>query len=365
MSHALMFNESLGLPKAISGSNLFSHPQLQPTHFAKANPLNDDSQHCGSLIGACSAMQALYTKIEKVALTDATVLVIGESGTGKELVARTLYEKSARNGQPYLAINCGAIPANLIESELFGYERGSYTGAHRMHKGYFERASGGTIFLDEITEMAPELQVKLLRVLETGTFSRVGGSQEIKVDVRVIAATNRLPEEAVREGKLREDLLYRLAVFPLTIPPLRERNTDILLLAEHFLQIIGNAQGTVKYFSIHAKNRLQAGDYSWPGNVRELNNLVQRAYILADDEVEMDCIPDDNGNVFAGDSSTTYLRISIGTPMVEAEKHLILAALNLYHWDKSKTAKALGMSLKTLYNRLHTYKASGMTFKAH
>ena len=177
----------------------------------------------GSLVGASPAMQAVYDLIGRVARTDATVLITGETGTGKELVAPTIHSLSRAARKPFLPVNCGAISANLIESELFGHERGSFTGADRSHKGYFERAHRGTLFLDEITEMPLELQVKLLRVLETGTVTRVGGNEPIKVDVRVLAATNRRPEEAVRAGKLREDLLYRLNVFPIALPPLRER----------------------------------------------------------------------------------------------------------------------------------------------
>ncbi|HZE19807.1 MAG TPA: sigma-54 dependent transcriptional regulator, partial [Candidatus Angelobacter sp.] len=177
----------------------------------------------GRLIGVSPIMQKMYDLVVKVAPTDATVLLIGESGTGKEEVAATIHELGPRKGQPFLPVNCGAVPANLIESELFGHERGSFTGATTLHRGYFERVSHGTLFLDEITEMPQELQVKLLRVLETGTCTRVGGDEPIAVDVRVIAASNRLPETAVKEGKFREDLLYRLNVFPITLPPLRDR----------------------------------------------------------------------------------------------------------------------------------------------
>src|SRR5213593_3088108 len=191
--------------------------------------------HFGPLIGASPAMQAVYDMVARVAPTDATVLVQGESGTGKELVAQTLHQLSRRRKEPFVALNCAAVSPQLIESELFGHERGSFTGAARTHKGYFERAEGGTLFLDEISEMPIELQVKLLRVLETGTVARIGGDQSVEVDVRVLAATNRDPHKAVHDGKLREDLLYRLSVFPIHMPPLRERGEDIELLASYFL----------------------------------------------------------------------------------------------------------------------------------
>ena len=190
----------------------------------------------GPMVGRSPAMQAVYDLIERVAPTQATVFITGESGTGKELVAQTIHRLSSRRDKPCVALNCGAISPTLIESELFGHERGSFTGADRSHRGYFERANRGTLFLDEITEMPPELQVKLLRVLETGALSRVGGTELVKIDVRIIAATNRRPEEAVSAGKLREDLLYRLNVLPIEVPPLRERGDDVERLAQHFLR---------------------------------------------------------------------------------------------------------------------------------
>ncbi len=203
----------------------------------------------GPLYGSSDAMQEVYQKIDKVAPTDATVLVTGESGGGKELVARTIHERSRRARGPFVAINCGAIPSNLIEAELFGHEKGAFTGATRSRGGCFERAEGGTLLLDEITEMSLDMQVRLLRVLETGRYMRVGGDAELRSDVRIVAATNRDPHQAVRDGRLREDLLYRLAVFPMALPPLRERDGDAELLAEHFLQRLNAEAGTDKRFS--------------------------------------------------------------------------------------------------------------------
>ena len=208
--------------------------------------------HFGELFGGSPPMQEVYRRIAKVAPTMATVLITGESGSGKEVVAHTIHGRSERAKFPFVAVNCGAIPGTLIEAELFGYEKGAFTGAVRMHRGCFERAEGGTLFLDEITEMAPEMQVRLLRVLETGLYSRVGGEQELRASVRVIAATNQDPRQAVHDGHLREDLMYRLAVFPIVLPALRERDGDAELLAEHFLRQMNEADGTRKAFSRRA-----------------------------------------------------------------------------------------------------------------
>jgi two-component system response regulator AtoC len=306
----------------------------------------------GSLVGASPAMQKVYDLIARVAPTDATVLLIGESGTGKELVAETLHALSRRRKGPFLPLNCGAISPNLIESELFGHERGSFTGAERTHKGYFERAAGGTIFLDEITEMPFELQVKLLRVLETAAVIRIGGERPLPVDVRVIAATNRPPEEALAQGKLREDLLYRLKVFPLHLPPLRERGDDVELLSEHFLELLNTAEGVAKVFSRAALQRLRA--HGWPGNVRELKNLIHHAFILADDEIGVDCLPGIGGEDL---QSGTSLHVRVGISLSEADRRLILATLNECGGDKRRAATVLGISLKTLYNRLKVYQA--------
>ncbi|MGH8726808.1 MAG: sigma-54 interaction domain-containing protein [Burkholderiales bacterium] len=306
----------------------------------------------GQLYGNSRPMKKLYQMIKKVAPTDATVLLVGESGTGKELVANTIHQMSLRKSRPFLAINCGAIPANLIEAELFGYERGSFTGANKQHRGYFERAHDGTLLLDEITEMTPELQVKLLRVLETGSFTRVGGDQDIKVKVRVIAATNRQPQTAVAEGQLREDLMYRLSVFPIELPPLRERGEDVELLAQHFLDVLNQEDGADKHLSPEAVRILN--NHVWPGNVRELQNIIQRAFILSDETVELDGLikPAASPMPLVGNR----LQFAVGTPLAEAEKHMIFAALDHYDGNKKKTAEALGLSLKTLYNRLSEYR---------
>jgi two-component system response regulator AtoC len=235
----------------------------------------------GDLVGRSPVMTQIFDVIRRVAKSNAPVLITGASGTGKEVAARTIHRLSRRAAKPFVAFNCGAISPTLIESELFGHERGSFTGADKRRVGYFEEAAGGTLFLDEITEMGAELQVKLLRVLEDRTLRRVGGSQELKVDVRLISATNRDPHEAIRAKKLREDLFYRLNVFPLPLPTLNERPEDIPLLAEHFRKLIEDQErGGVSGWEPMALEMLQA--YEWPGNVRELRNVVHRAYVMTE-----------------------------------------------------------------------------------
>jgi len=305
----------------------------------------------GAMVGSSQAMQEVYALISKVAATDVTVMVTGDSGTGKELVAQAIQAFSRRSRKPYLVINCGAISSTLSDSELFGHEQGSFTGANHLHKGHFERACGGTIFLDEITEMPLELQVKLLRVLESGDLMRVGGDQPVSVDVRVIAATNRPLEEALADGKLREDLFYRLNVFPIHLPPLRERQEDLDLLAEHFLFELNKVEATGKKFARPARERLRT--YHWPGNVRELKNLIQRAFILAGDKITPDCLPKEVG--CKGGSSESILQLKVGTSLAEAERRLILATFDYCEGNKMKTAEVLGISLRTLYNRLEAY----------
>ena len=316
-------------------------------------PPKADKLKCfGLLYGSSPAMFTVYDLIERVAQTDATVLIVGESGSGKELVANTIHRKSPRAKQPFVAVNCGAIPATLIEAELFGYEKGAFTGAAKTHRGYLERAGGGTLFLDEITEMPTEMQVRLLRVLETGTFSRVGGDQELRAEVRIIAATNRDPATAVADNYLREDLMYRLAVFPINLPPLRARGDDIELLARHFLAALNADAETSKALSPESLAMLRA--HPWPGNVRELKNCVQRAFIMSDDEVELQGLTPVNR---AGPGEGSCLRFTIGTPLAVMEKKTIFATLDHCSGNKRRAAEVLGVSLKTLYNRLAEYAA--------
>src|SRR5438552_5251071 len=315
--------------------------------------------HFGLLWGRSAGMRRVYEQILRVSGTAVTVFITGESGSGKEIVARTVHDLSRRRSRPFLAVNCGAISPHLIESEIFGHEKGSFTGADRQHQGFFERASGGTLFLDEITEMPLDLQVKLLRVLETGTFMRVGSTQLLETDVRMIAATNQNPSKAVAAGKLREDLMYRLNVFPIQLPPLRDRADDVPLIAEYFLDDISRREGRVKHFAPEALQRLAA--YRWPGNVRELRNIVHRGYVMAPSDTIVDeCLPMSAGGeapVIAPTMSggAPVLSIRVGTPLAEVERQVTLATLEYLGRHKEKTAATLGVSLKTLYNRLKEY----------
>ena len=323
--------------------------------------------HFGPLWGRSLPMQRVYEQILRVAATSVTVFITGESGTGKEMVAQSVHDMSRRRKQPFLAINCGAISPHLIESEVFGHEKGSFTGADRQHAGFFERASGGTLFLDEITEMPLELQVKLLRVLETGRYMRVGSTQTQVANVRVIAATNRPPEQAVQQFRLREDLFYRLNVFPIVLPPLRERLVDVPLLAQHFLRAIGTQEGQARQFAPAALEQLAS--YTWPGNVRELRNVVQRAWVMAHGETIDDAgLPnaapgegvagapaEESSAGLVSREAEAHIALPIGTSMAQAERALIEATLRHFNAHKERTAAVLGLSLKTLYNRLKEY----------
>jgi DNA-binding NtrC family response regulator len=324
---------------------------------ARIEDFNDDLRRTGrfgTLVGQSAVMKRVYEQIARVAGTSVTVFVTGESGTGKELVARAVHDLSRRRARPFLAVNCGAISPQLIESEIFGHERGSFTGAQQLHHGYFERAHGGTLFLDEITEMPPALQVKLLRVLETGTFMRVGSTLPQETDVRVIAATNRDPARAVAQGLLREDLYYRLNVFPIELPPLRERLEDIPLLARHFLRELGEREGVFKSIDQAALERLAR--FRWPGNVRELRNVLQRAWLMSmEGEIGTEWLPRETLAVPPAGLSPAVLQVGVGEPLADIEKRVILATLEHFGQQKERTAAALGVSLKTLYNRLKQY----------
>jgi DNA-binding NtrC family response regulator len=309
----------------------------------------------GQLLGVSPLMKEVHRRISRVAPTSATVLIVGESGTGKELAARTLHDLSRRRHEPYVALNCSALSPMLIESELFGHERGSFTGADRRHHGVFERATRGTLFLDEVTEMPMELQVKLLRVLESSTFTRTGGETHLPLDIRFLAATNREPEEAVREGKLRADLYYRLKVFQLSLGSLRDRAEDVPMLAEHFLAQTSAVEGQSKRFTPEALAMLAA--YAWPGNVRELKNAVYSAYILAGSEITVECLPAEILRPAATCAAGNTVAVNIGMTVAEAERRLVLATLGHFAGSKSETAETLGISLKTLYNRLQGYRA--------
>ena len=332
-------------------SRLMKPDELQAELAAMTDALEREG-HFGGLWGRSDTMRRIYDQIARVSGTAATVFITGESGTGKEVVAQTVHDLSRRRRCPFLAVNCGAVSPQLMESEIFGHERGSFTGAERQHQGFFERAHGGTLFLDEITEMPQELQVKLLRVLESGSFARVGSTEVLQADVRIIAATNRAPLEAVASGRLREDLLYRLNVFPIELPPLRDRGPDVPLLAQHFLHEVARREGEVKRFSPEALQQLAA--YRWPGNVRELRNVVQRVYVMTSGPTITDeWLPRDAPAT--DDEAEAEISVKLGTSMAEAERKLILATMAHFDNHKERAAAALGVSLKTLYNRLKAY----------
>ena len=318
-------------------------------------PITLHENGLGNLLGRSPAMHQVFALIKRVAPTEATVMIMGESGAGKEIVAECIHLLSHRAQGPMVAINCGSIPASLIEAELFGYEKGSFTGASRSHAGVFERATGGTLFLDEVTEMPLEMQTRLLRVLETGRFYRVGGTQEIKTDIRVIAATNRNVTEAVANRQLREDLMYRLAVFPLNIPPLRERPGDVPLLATHFLNMLNRGSEVTKRFSPSFVDALRTR--RWAGNVRELKNTIERSFILADEVLEIDfslAMPAHEPEAVEA-TRPAGLHVPLGSRLDEAERSLIEVTLDYCEGDKRRAAAVLGCSLKTLYNKLNSY----------
>jgi two-component system response regulator AtoC len=355
-------------PKQLQGIlSRVMRPSALKAELATMTAKWKDSGHFGHLWGRSAVMQQVYEQISRVAGTAVTVFVTGESGTGKELVAQTVHDLSRRRKKSFVAVNCGAISPNLIESELFGHEKGSFTGADRQHQGFFERAHGGTLFLDEITEMPLELQVKLLRVLETGSFMRVGSTTPQEADVRVIAASNRPPEQAVAANRLREDLLYRLNVFPIQLPPLRDRADDIGLLAEHFLGEVSTTEGKAKRFSREAIAKLSR--YRWPGNVRQLRNAVQRAYVMAaTDTISDEWLPSDAPPLAAAPAGSAAraaapdvasIVVPIGTSIAQAERQLILATFAHCGHNKERTAAVLGVSLKTLYNRLKEFASDG------
>jgi transcriptional regulator with PAS, ATPase and Fis domain len=308
------------------------------------------------IIGNSPVMRDLCRRIERIAVSNVSVLITGESGTGKELVAQTLHDLSDRRKAPFVAVNCGAVPATLVEAELFGFERGSFTGAIRSQAGYFERAGAGSIFLDEAAEMPLEMQVKLLRALENRRVTRVGGDREIEVHARVIAATNRTLADAVGGNRLREDLLYRLAVFHLELPPLRHRGADVELLAADFLERLNRTAGTRRRLSMDSMAYLR--EHSWPGNVRELHNTVQRAFILADDTIDLRQAasfgPRLDQPVSVADDC---IQVRPGMSLSEIERIVIKETLSSCAGNKTRTAAVLGISVKTLYNKLNEYRA--------
>lgn len=301
-------------------------------------------------------MKKIFQVIEKVADSDSTIIIHGESGSGKGLVARAIHKKSYRRNKPFIPINCGAIPENLLESELFGHVRGAFTGATSPKPGKFELADGGTVFLDEIGDMSADLQVKILRVLEDREFEQVGGCKSIQVDVRIVAATHRNLEEAVEKGNFREDLYYRLNVIPVTLPPLRERKVDVSLLTSHFLDEF-NSKNHKRIQGISEDAMLMMMNYAWPGNVRELKNIVERVVVLKEvGEISPLDLPEKVRGIAKSDLSPNIQisedGICLNTAVTEFEKALILQSLERTKWVKNKAAKLLHLNRTTLVEKI-------------
>src|SRR5215469_402672 len=307
----------------------------------------------GPLFGNSLAMRKVITAIERLAQSSASVVITGESGTGKELVARTIHELSPRRDAAYVPVNCAAIPETLMESELFGHERGSFTGADRRKEGCFEAANGGTLLLDELTEMKAELQPKLLRVIEEQRLRRVGGTTEIPLDVRALASSNRDIEQAVRDGKLRSDLYYRLNVFTIALPPLRERIDDLPQLVQMFIHHY--AQQNNKEVSGVDEECMQAlAAHPWPGNVRQLRNVIERALIVCEGHtIRKPDLPDDFRAGGGGDGS--FIKIPLGSSLEDVEKEMISRTIEFTAGNKTRAAEILGVSAKTLYNKLERF----------
>jgi DNA-binding NtrC family response regulator len=349
----------------------FSFEQLEVTlkkaaDFTQLVKLNqyhsqeEDAEGC-ELIGQSAPMDQLRELIRKVARTQATVLIQGESGTGKELVARAIYRQSPRASAPFIKVNCAAIPENLIESEFFGHEKGAFTGAISKREGRFELAHGGTILLDEISEISPQVQAKLLRVLQERELERVGGSRPIKVDVRVIATTNRKLEESVERKEFRQDLFFRLNVVPMLVPPLRDRKPDIPLLAEQFQLRFARKHG-VRVGGISARCHSALMAHSWPGNVRELQNVIERAVILCADGENLQpthlgiLLAADAGGPASGATGIVPVETEL-LPLAEIERRHILRALELCQGNRTHAADKLGISIRTLRNKLNEYSS--------
>jgi DNA-binding NtrC family response regulator len=308
----------------------------------------------GRLVGGTRAMQEVYRLLELAAPSTAPIFIWGESGTGKELAARTSHDLSSRKQGPFVPINCAAIPETLLESEIFGHEKGAFTGATERRMGCFELADGGTIFLDEVAEMKVSTQAKFLRILQEGTFRRLGGAKEIRVDVRVVAATNKDPAQAVQDGLIREDLYYRLNVFSIYLPPLRERREDLPLLIRSLIEEFNDKYGKA-IRSVDARTLALLTEHDWPGNIRELRNVLERATLVAQgDMITSVDLPQNFSRHRHG--PTSELNIPVGMTIDAAEKVLILTTLERTNQNKTRAAEILGISLKTLHNKLARYR---------
>jgi transcriptional regulator with PAS, ATPase and Fis domain len=325
---------------------------LQRENKALKTLVHKDLEASSNIIGKSPALENILSMVDKIAPTTATVLIQGESGTGKELIAQRLHLKSERGEKPYVTVNCGALQESLLESELFGHEKGSFTGAHAQKIGLAEAADGGTLFLDEIGEMSLSIQAKLLRFLQEGEFYRIGGKKPLKVNVRVISATNRDLEQEVKESRFREDLFYRLNTITLRMPSLRKRKEDLPALVEHFLKNSRLGGSTIRKIDPRVLEILQ--NYDWPGNIRELQNTIERMKILCENhEIRVEDIP--FGIRSPKSSKIESGEYEVGMPLEELEKNHILRALTYFQGNKTKTAQSLGITIKTLYNKLHRY----------
>ena len=310
----------------------------------------EDIRAKGQMIGSSPAYRRMLSLVEQIADSSATILIQGESGAGKELVARTIHERSGRRAGPFVAVNCAALPETLLESELFGYEKGAFTGAAGRKEGRFELASGGTLFLDEVADLSLVTQPKILRVLQEGEFERLGGTRTIQVDVRIVAATNQDLAEMVKDKRFREDLYYRLNVITVRVPPLRERHEDIRLLAQHYLRVYAAKNGRkLEGFSNEALERLES--YKWPGNIRELENLIERTVLLArKDRIDAEDLPEEIAGV-KRPPRDAILEL-VGTPLAEIEQRLLDETLRITGGNKTQAAKLLGIDVRTVARKL-------------
>ena len=333
--------------------------KLEEQNRSLQRAIEQKSREFGGMIGQCPEMLAIFSTIKKVAPSDVPIFITGENGTGKELVAQAIHESGLRKGGPFIPINCGAIPENLLESELFGHEKGSFTGAHSMVQGKLQYANKGTLFLDEIGELPVNLQVKLLRFLQEGVIQRVGGRQDIQIDTRTVCATNMDIAQAIKEGKFREDLFYRVSVISINLPPLRERGDDILLLANYFLRIFNDEyRKKIRRFSSAAVNFIKS--YQWPGNVRELRNRVQRAIIMSESSA---LEPADLGceSEMPAVAENSRQAISLREARDRLELEMIAAAIDRQKGSIVKAAEVLGVSRPTLYDLMKKHNLTPLT----
>ncbi|MCE1158754.1 MAG: sigma-54 dependent transcriptional regulator [Spirochaetia bacterium] len=361
---SFLIEEALGLRSALLG-RIDRHEERiiakgQADSFPAQRPAKSEGIAFHAMIGSSDVMKNVFRLIAQVANTDATVLLSGESGTGKELAARAIHQCSSRAAGPFVAVNCAALPESLIESELFGHEKGAFTGAVASRQGRFEAARDGSLFLDEIGDLSPAVQVKLLRILQEHSFERVGGNKSIRTNARIIVATHRDLQKEVREGRFREDLFFRLNVFPIRLPPLRERGADILLLADHFAETLGISQGkTIKRISSPALDLLMI--YHWPGNVRELENCIARAIILSSDSVihSYDLPP----SLQSASSTGTEPASSFDGAIARLEKEMLVEALKIELGNSAQAARRLGITERRFRFALQRYKIDYRQFR--